>query len=70
MTEQEVLDIKVKYNLSMKHWRQRRKACLEVVDAICDMTDSKRSEMMEKCCVEDDKDHGLDINQFPVNANL
>jgi len=55
---------KNKYNASLKEWRVRRKACLEVVDGVCEMMDQKRSVFFENVGLEDDKDVGLDINQF------
>ena len=56
--------VKNKYNAALKEWRVRRKACIEVVDGICEMMDQKRSVFFENAGLEDDKDFGLDINQY------
>lgn len=64
VTEEEVVAVKNKYNAALKEWRVRRKACLEVVDGICEMMDQKRSVFFENAGLEDDKDVGLDINKY------
>ena len=58
------------YNLWVKHWRARRKACIEIVDAISEMAEQKRSVFMETAGLEDDIEYGVDLNTFPQNAAI
>ena len=61
VTEEEVESVKIGYNNWQKHWRMRRKACLEVVDMICEGADLKRTELFEKVGLEQDTE---DIGKF------
>jgi hypothetical protein len=70
VSEEEVNQVKTDYNKWVKQWRLRRKACLEVIDAICEMTDQRRKQFMENLGLDDDLDYNIDINKFPVNADL
>jgi hypothetical protein len=70
VSEDEVNQVKTDYNKWVKQWRLRRKACLEVIDAICEMTDQRRKQFMENLGLDDDHDYNIDINKFPVNADL
>lgn len=53
--------MKVGYNNWQKHWRMRRKACLEVVDVICEGADLKRTELFDKVGLEQDTE---DISKY------
>ena len=43
ISEEEVTEVKVDYMKYLKHWRIRRRDCLEIVDAICEGVNQKRS---------------------------
>lgn len=47
VTEEEVDEVKQGYEKYQKYWRMRRRACLEIVDMICDSVDQNRKEFFE-----------------------
>lgn len=42
----------------------RRRACLEIVDMICDSVNQNRKEFFEKVGLETDEEYGVTINDF------
>lgn len=70
VTEEEVNEVKTDYSKYQKHWRTRRRACLEIVDMICDSVDMNRREFFEKVGLEPDEDYGVALADFPAYSEL
>ena len=48
----------------------RRRACLEIVDMICDSVDQNRKEFFEQVGLETDEEYGVTITEFDPDTNL
>ena len=70
VTEEEIQSVKQDYLKYQKHWRVRRRACLEIVDMISDSVDMRRKDFMEKVGLETDEEYGLKLDDFPNQVNL
>ena len=70
VTEEEVEEVKTDYVKYQKHWRLRRRACIEIVDIICDSVDLNRREFFDKVGLEPDEDYGVTIADFPAYSEL
>ena len=70
VTEEEVDKVKSDYAKHQKFWRLRRRACLEIVDMICDSVDKNRKEFFESVGLETDEDYGVNIMDFNPDALL
>jgi len=62
--------VKSDYGKYQKFWRVRRRACLEIVDMICDSVDLNRREFFEQVGLETDEDYGANIAEFENDASL
>jgi len=47
VTEEEVNEVKTDFTKYHKFWRERRRACIEIVDMICESVDQNRKEFFE-----------------------
>ena len=70
VTEEEIQSVKQDYLKYQKHWRVRRRACLEIVDMISDSVDMRRKDFMAKLGLETDEEYALNLNDFPNTVNL
>ena len=70
VTEEEIQSVKQDYLKYQKHWRVRRRACLEIVDMISDSVDMRRKDFMDKLGLETDEEYALNLNDFPNTVNL
>ena len=62
--------MKSDYGKHQKFWRVRRRACLEIVDMICDSVDLNRKEFFEQVGLETDEEYGASIAEFDADASL
>jgi hypothetical protein len=70
VTEEEVEEVKEDYTKYQKHWRVRRRACLEITDMICDSVDLNRRELFDKVGLEADEDYQVSLVDFPAFVEL
>jgi hypothetical protein len=70
VTEEEVEEVKTDYEKYQKHWRSRRRACLDIVNMICENLDLKSKEFFEQVGLEADEDYSISLVDFPMYAEL
>jgi hypothetical protein len=70
VTEEEVEEVKNDYSKYQKHWRARRRACIEITDMICDSVDLNRREFFEKVGLEADEEYNVSLVDFPAYSEL
>ena len=58
------------YQKYQKYWRQRKRACHEIVDMICDSMDMGHKEFFEQVGLETDEDYGVNIVDFDPSTDL
>ena len=45
-------------------WRKRKRACMEIIDTICESADLNRKEFIKKLGIELDEDCKVNINDY------
>jgi hypothetical protein len=56
--------------IHLKEWKNRRRACIDMVDTISESMEKPRKVFFEEVGLEDDGDFGLDINKFPATSGI
>lgn len=44
---------------ALKHWRKRKRICMDMVNAVLDNSEMKKAQLLEEMGIETDEDYGI-----------